>query len=65
MEKGTDYVAMIPGTGWVAVFTADDMRPEPVLAFKMDRAGDVFGMDGLGREFEQREFFSHYKKVGK
>lgn len=58
----TDCVAMIPGTGWVAVFTDSAIKPEPVLAFKAERSGALSGMDGRGREFEQREFFSHYRK---
>lgn len=63
--QDSKYVAMIPGAGWVAVFTSDDIPDEPVLAFVMQADGTVLGIGCRMNQFEGFEFFSHYKKVGK
>lgn len=63
MQRQDEYVAMIPGKGWVAVFTDSAIRPTHLVAWVMRRDGSI---EGVGPDLENpadKEFFSHYAPV--
>lgn len=57
-----EYVGVIPGEGWWAIFTSDDLKDRPVLAFRLRTSGELEGVDALGRNMAKLEYFSHYSQ---
>ena len=63
MGRQDEYVSMIPGNGWVAVFTDSAIRPVPLVAWVMRRDGSI---EAVGPDLENpadKEFFSHYARA--